>query len=249
MGRSRHDNNHEGSVSRREVLWRVYRAAVQANETAVLQAMPPRPGGVLLDVGCADGRFSERVARQVGAGTTVGLELRDDLVALARTRIEDPRRADLNEPWPVETSSIDALHSNQVIEHLVRTDHFMREIRRVLKPDGYAVVSTNNLASWHNIVSLTLGLQPPPCHVSDETVIGNPLSPGEGYAGDLGFMHLRLFTGRALAGLAVLHGLRVDYAGGAGYYPFTRGGALLARLDGRHAAFLVQRYGVGDPRL
>jgi SAM-dependent methyltransferase len=234
-------------VSGRNVLWRVYEAAVQANETAVLQAMRPRPGGVLLDVGCADGRVSERVARHVGARATVGLELRDDLLALASNRIEDPRRADLNEQWPVETCSIDAVHSNQVIEHLVRTDHFMQEIRRVLKPDGYAVVSTNNLASWHNIVSLVLGLQPPPCHVSDEALIGNPLSPGDGDAGRVGFMHLRLFTGRALAELALLHGLRVEYAGAAGYYPFTRGGPLLARLDRRHAAFLVQRYGVADP--
>jgi SAM-dependent methyltransferase len=233
-------------MSRRDVLWRVYEEAAQANETAVLDAMPPRPGGVLLDVGCAEGRLSERVARHVGASATVGLELRDDLIALASTRIEDPRRADLNEPWPVESGSIDAVHSNQVIEHLARTDHFMREIRRVLKPDGYAVVSTNNLASWHNIVSLAFGLQPPPCHVSDEALIGNPFSPGDGNAGSIGFMHLRLFTGRALAALATLHGLRVDYAGGAGYYPLTRGAPLLARLDPRHAAFLVQRYGVAD---
>jgi cyclopropane fatty-acyl-phospholipid synthase-like methyltransferase len=31
---------------------------------------------------------------------------------------------------------VDALHSNQVIEHLAVTDHFMSEIRRVLKAGG-----------------------------------------------------------------------------------------------------------------
>jgi SAM-dependent methyltransferase len=225
--------------------WRIYESAARANEMAVLRAMPRRPGCTLLDVGCADGQLTAHVARHVGAARTVGLELREDLLERAQARLDDARKADLNEPWPLPDESVDVLHSNQVIEHLPRTDHFMREVRRVLRHEGYALVSTNNLASWHNIVSLVLGLQPPPCHVSDVALIGNPLSPGDGDRGAEGFMHLRLFTGRslaALAGLAGLAGLAVEYAAGAGYYLLTRGADVAARVDPRHAAFLVQRY-------
>ena len=138
------------------------------------------------------------------------------------------------------------MHSNQVIEHLPQTDHFMREIRRVLAPGGYAVVSTNNLASLHNIVSLLAGYQPPPCHVSDEQIgLGNPMNAHRGDPGAAGQMHLRIFTGRALAELAQLHGLRVDVARTAGFYPLPPRLATIAdRVAPRYGAFLVQRYGV-----
>jgi hypothetical protein len=54
-----------------------------------------------------------------------------------------------------------------------------------------------------------------------------------------------VFTGRALAELAAAHGLKVELAVGSGYYPFGRRvSRLMARLDGRHAAYLVQRYRV-----
>ena len=50
-------------------------------------------------------------------------------------------------------------------------------------------------------------------------------------------------TGRALAEMAEAHGLVVELAVGSGYYPFgAHVSRLMARLDGRHAAYLVQRY-------
>ena len=57
-------------------------------------------------------------------------------------------------------------------------------------------------------------------------------------------MHLRVFTGKALAALARHHRLDVQQDLGAGYYPLPPLLARpLARVDRKHAAFLVQRYG------
>ena len=52
-----------------------------------------------------------------------------------------------------------------------------------------------------------MGWQPPPCHASDELIVGNPPGCSEGVTGARGQMHLRIFTGRALAGVARYHGL------------------------------------------
>lgn len=103
------------------------------------------------------------------------------------------------------------------------------------------LVSTNNLASWHNIGALMLGWQPLPAHVSDETLIGNPLDPYHGTTYDRpGQTHLRLFTARALRDLARFHGFFVETVKGTGYYPLPLSLArVLARADPRHAAFLV----------
>lgn len=224
---------------------RVYGRADEENRRTIAQLMLPAPGGTLLDVGCAGGEDAIRLRDQIGAARAVGLELADQFIAQARERGVDVRKADLAQSWPVDTASIDALHSNQVIEHLAGTDHFMREVRRVLKPDGYAVLSTNNLSSWHNVGALLLGFQPLPSHVSDEVPnAGNPLVlEGPGTYGAGIHRHLRIFTARALDDLASHHGLALDRAAGSGYYPLgARTSRAMARLDRRHSVYLVHRY-------
>ena len=150
--------------------------------------------------------------------------------------------ADLNRPLPYDTGYFDLVHSNQVIEHLYDTDTYLSEIRRILKPGGLAVLSTNNLSSWHNIVSLLFGWQPPPMHPSGLRILGNPFDPFHGEAHPTkGDGHLRLFTIRALTEVAALHGL---YPRGkvktVGYYPLTGFPAAVASwLDRRHGVFIV----------
>lgn len=210
--------------------------------------MLPRIGGSLLDVGCADGVDSVKLRDEIGAQEVIGLELADQFIGPARARGVDVRQVDLTERWPIEDGSVDAVHSNQVIEHLAETDHFMREIRRVLRPNGYAVLSTNNLSSWHNIVALLLGWQPLPCHVSDEAVVGNPLALEEQRYGERIHRHLRVFTSKALAALATQHGLSLERAAASGYYPLGVPAArVMSRLDPTHGAYLVHRYRPAGP--
>jgi len=195
----------------------------------------------LLDLGCNDGAFTRQLADRVGAAEVHGVEFVDALAGEARARGVDVIAHDLNEPLPYQDGSFDVVHSNQVIEHLVRTDTFVREIRRVLRPTGYALLSTNNLASWHNLFSLALGMQPMPCHVSDEIVLGNRLDPRRGEEHpEKGFTHLRVFSYQALRELLELHRFRVEQLLTSGYYPFPpRVADVLCRIDRRHGAFLI----------
>ena len=195
----------------------------------------------MLDLGCNDGAFTRQLADRVGAAEVHGVEFVDALAGEARARGVDVIAHDLNEPLPYQDGSFDVVHSNQVIEHLVRTDTFVREIRRVLRPTGYALLSTNNLASWHNLFSLALGMQPMPCHVSDEIVLGNRLDPRRGEEHpEKGFTHLRVFSYQALRELLELHRFRVEQLLTSGYYPFPpRVADVLCRIDRRHGAFLI----------
>lgn len=216
------------------------------NRAVILQSLRPKPGGLLVDLGCGDGTFTVDVARRAGAGRTVGVEFVDAIAGQAREAGVEVLVADLGERLPLDDESVDVVHSNQVIEHLPRTDHFLAEIRRILKPDGYAVISTNNLSSWHNVVSLIMGWQPFPSHVSDSVFVGNPLNfaPGPTGMGSMpGQTHQRVFTGRALTELAQHHGLEPELEAAAGYYPLPpRFARRAARLDPRHGAFLVHRF-------
>ena len=222
-------------------LYRVFRATEEENRRAILAALEPRAGARLLDLGTHRGDFTLRVAERLDADRVTGLELLEEHASVARSRGIDVRCGDLDDGLPFEDEAFDVVHANQVIEHVRRTDSFLRETRRVLAPDGLACISTNNLSSWHNVFSLTLGLQPMPMHVSDETILGNPLNPLDGKPHtDLGRTHLRLFTGRALTELCARHGLELVSLRSAGYYPLPpRLARPVARLDPTHAAFLI----------
>ena len=229
-------------------LTRVFRETEEENRRVILEMVEPRPGSTLVDLGCGDGAVTMRVAERVGAAKVVGVDFYGPWIDEARGRGVDVKVADIGEGLPFEDSSVEVIHSNQVIEHLAKTDLFLQEIQRVLRPDGYAVVSTNNLASWHNIGSLIAGYQPAPAHVSDYTITGNRLNqPFDGFIQtQAGQQHLRIFTTTGLEDLARFHGLEVIESRTAGFYPFSpRVARRLTRLDRRHGAFLVQRFGKG----
>ena len=222
-------------------LYRVFRATEEENRRAILATLEPRAGARLLDLGTHQGEFTARVAERLGAASVHGVELIEEHAAVARSRGIEMHRADLDDGLPFDDGAFDVVHANQVIEHVRRTDTFLRETRRVLAPDGLACISTNNLSSWHNVFSLTLGLQPMPMHVSDEAILGNPLNPLHGQPHtDIGRTHLRLFTGRALTELCARHGLELVSLRSAGYYPLPpRVGRVAARVDPTHGAFLI----------
>src|SRR5262245_36172751 len=105
--------------------------------------MPPRPQARMLDLGCGDGQWTLEIARRVGTTDIHGVEILERRAAEARKRGVAAVVADLSEPlYAFEDASFDVVHSNQVIEHIRDTDGFTREIRRLLRPDGYVLLST-----------------------------------------------------------------------------------------------------------
>src|SRR3712207_3301300 len=143
---------------RASYLVRTFRATEEANRRAVLRMLGRYPGAAMLDLGTHTGSFTTRVAQRVGATEVHGVEFIAEHAARARRRGISVVQADLEDGIPFPDASMDVIHSNQVIEHLRHTDLFLSEIRRVLRPGGSAVISTNNLSSWHNVISLALGL-------------------------------------------------------------------------------------------
>lgn len=227
------------------LLGSVFAASEEENRREILRivaAHAPLPR--VLDLGCHDGAFSMRVKRAARAGVVGGVELLPEPAVRARERGVAVVRASLERPLPFAARRFDLVHANQVIEHLRHTDLFLAEAARVVTPGGLVIVSTNNLASWHNIVGLLLGYQPAPSHVSDRVHVGNPLNPRDGTPHlDAGQPHLRVFTGRALVELAGHYGLVPVTLATSGYYPLPPSVARrLARRDRRHAAFLIDAF-------
>jgi SAM-dependent methyltransferase len=228
-----------GSLFRRAAE-RMFDDAMAANVRNIVDLLEYAPGSSLLDVGCDDGVRTLEFARAAGSERAHGVEIVTERAALAQQRGIQIVAADLNTRLPYEADSFHAVCSNQVIEHLADTDTFVEELFRIVRRGGYAITSTENLASWHNLGSLLLGWQPfSLTNVSRVRLgLGNPLGihRDEAWQEVETWQHLRVFAYRGLRELFELHGFVVESVVGAGYYPLPQ---RVARLDPRHAAFLT----------
>jgi ubiquinone/menaquinone biosynthesis C-methylase UbiE len=108
------------------------------------------PAESLLDAGCGDGRFLAAIARLPNRPAhLVGSDISERILqtaaaALAREDVVvEFVRANL-ERLPFPDSSFDRVLSVQVIEHLLDPEAGIRELARVLKPEGKLVLSTDN---------------------------------------------------------------------------------------------------------
>jgi SAM-dependent methyltransferase len=223
-------------------LTRLFRRSEEENRAAILRVIRRHePLERVIDLGCYDGSFTRRLAIAAKARQVAGVELLERHARRANRAGIKAIVADLNEPLPIENDAFDLVHANQVIEHVRKTDLLLKEMVRISRPGGIVIISTNNLSSWHNIVSLLLGFQPMPSHVSDLTHVGNPFNFRRGRPHeDEGQMHLRIFTRRALAELAALHGLDTLSLDASGYYPLPPTLArVFSRVDKTHAAFII----------
>lgn len=61
---------------------------------------------------------------------------------------------------PYEDKYFDIVLAGEIIEHIYDTDFFLAEIARVLKPGGYLLLSTPNVASLGRRIMLALGKNP-----------------------------------------------------------------------------------------
>ena len=101
------------------------------------------PGLSLLDVGCGPGTITVDLARRLAPGRVVGLDASADVIAKASALIDDPSR-DANLSFlvgdayalPFEDDSFDVVHIHQTLQHVARPVEVLRELRRVVKPEG-----------------------------------------------------------------------------------------------------------------
>lgn len=176
------------------------------------------PNGQICDVGCGDGRMLKTIRDQFldrfGYFGLDQFENKDD----AKSPPIHFQKIDLNCDFSI--SPVDVVLSLDVIEHVIDTDHFIKQILKCLKPNGVLILSTPNLASFYNRILLLLGYQPLHTEVSWENpaigreslyrLMGQKAQPTAG--------HLRLFTYRALRDFLHYHGLQVEKAFGYSTY-------------------------------
>jgi ubiquinone/menaquinone biosynthesis C-methylase UbiE len=123
---------------------------VALEEPVVREALGDAAGLSVLDLGCGTGRHSVWLAA-AGAAVT-GIDFSEGMLEEARRKTGAGTvrflAHDLHQPLPFAEATFDRVVSGLVLEHLRELDAFFAEARRVLRPDGRAVVSAMHPAMF-----------------------------------------------------------------------------------------------------
>jgi SAM-dependent methyltransferase len=220
-------------------LEKLYAEAVALNQKNIRSLLEPDTNAHFLDLGCDDGKVTVEMAAKIKTENISGVEIVGSRILLAEERGVRVKKFDLNREFNFENDSVDAIHSNQVIEHLYASDMFLGEIFRVLKKGGYAVISTENASSWCNIFASIMGWQifSLTNFSNKKQGIGNPLSLYRDNEVDLkSWNHVRIYNIRGLREYFEVIGFRVEQIKGAGYFPLP---AFFGDVDKTHCHFMT----------
>jgi len=109
-------------------------AFVPALGDAVLHLLAPRPGELILDLGCGDGVLTERIA--AAGANVIGLDSSPEMVEAARARGIDAFVADAEAMDAERFGQFDAIFSNAALHWMLDADAVASNVFKALKDGG-----------------------------------------------------------------------------------------------------------------
>lgn len=212
-------------------------------EKQVVKLLPQGKKIVYLDLGCGDGSKTIERAAWIGTTNVLGIEVEKNRAKKAEKKKVKIYTTDLDKKWPFANKSIDCITATEVVEHLVDLDRFFSEVRRVLKPSGKVIISSENLAAYHNILALILGNQPyTGPYLSRIYSIGSHSNAKYYSLKDENYVnpHLNVMTIKALRKLLQKNGFKVISVRGIAFYPFPPFlSHFMSKIDKYHSSYGV----------
>lgn len=143
----------------------------------LMRALKPLEGHVgsdaLLDIGCGFGGLSVTIAQHLGIREIHGIDIDPAVLPEAEAKGVNAIQHDIaSERLPYDDGTFDLVTSFGMLDYLRFFDPAIKEIRRVLKPTGFVVISLPNLSAWHTRMALLFGYQPRDVEVSEEVITG-----------------------------------------------------------------------------
>lgn len=126
-----------------------------SSHSKLLSHISKRPAGLLVDLGCSDGKLSSDF-RQSGH-TVVGVEIRQ--ISGVAENVDQFIIADLDQGLPPDfPKEIDIVVCADVLEHVREPEELLRELATRLSRGGVVVASIPNFGHWYPRLRTILGL-------------------------------------------------------------------------------------------
>lgn len=124
---------------RKNVFQRFWHTRRFENVSRVIQ-----PADRMLDIGCADGVFSKVILEKANARELIGVDVLQQSIDWANDHWKQEHRMKFQtgdaHALPFPDASFDAAFCLEALEHVFDPAKVLREMKRVLKPGGYAVL-------------------------------------------------------------------------------------------------------------
>lgn len=124
----------------------------------VLKLIPDR--GKVLDVGCFNGFFMEKIKLDSPNLEVQGVDASSVAVKTCQVKGLNVIECDVENVLPFPDDYFDTVVAVELIEHLADTDSFLKEVKRVLKKDGYLILATPNFFSLARRIMTLFGVNP-----------------------------------------------------------------------------------------
>lgn len=100
-------------------------------------------GGRILDIGCADGVFTNEILKKSNASEIIAIDVLKESLDWAKKHWGEEKRIKFvmgdAHNLKFDSNSFDAVFALEVLEHVYKPQDVLNEIKRVLKKGGYAV--------------------------------------------------------------------------------------------------------------
>lgn len=115
--------------------------------------------GRVLDVGCTTGYVSSPLKAK--GHYVVGIDIAEKAIIEAARVLDEAYVVDIEQyPWPpsVVTQPYDLIIVSEVIEHVFNQAALLGELKKMLAPGGYILITTPNLLIWSERIKMLLGI-------------------------------------------------------------------------------------------
>ena len=122
--------------------------SADSSHSVMLRWLAQRSPGSVLDLGCSGGLLSER-ARTLGH-RVLGVDVRE--LPETRGRVDDFILANLDHGLPrevVERGPFDVVLAGDVLEHVREPGLVLADVRKILAPGGFLILSVPNFGHWY----------------------------------------------------------------------------------------------------
>jgi 2-polyprenyl-3-methyl-5-hydroxy-6-metoxy-1,4-benzoquinol methylase len=112
----------------------------------------------IIDIGCGMGEFADIIKEIYPQAQVTCVDGAERCCNFVRQKGYETFRVNLeNEKIPVPNEEFDIVISLEVIEHIWNTENYLTEVKRILKPGGYAIFTTPNYNCYHYRLYHALG--------------------------------------------------------------------------------------------
>ncbi len=161
----------------------------------------------ILDAGCGDGLFTKAIGKTCHSQQLYGYDISQKAVKMAKKiGVKATAIKASQSTLPYHKDYFDLIFCGSILEIVSDPDQLLQELHRILKRNGYLVVTTPNLNSWASRLVMLFGYLPFYYRVSKEYDI-DKINSHNAKTKSNGF--IRLFNLKAFKNILILNKFKI----------------------------------------